>query len=691
MLESVFMMGALGLIIGISLALASKVFYVYVDPLVEAIDGLLPGANCGGCGYPGCGANAEAIATGKSSPSSCVAGSADLAVAIASVMGVSIEAREPDIARPGCTYGVKDAALKYTYAGLGSCQAAAMLYGGMKHCHIGCLGLGSCARACPFDAIVMGEDGLPQVDEVKCTGCGTCERVCPKNIITLSSVTRRILKEYTTEDCTTPCQRACPAGINISEYIRQISLGDYHKSVQVIKERNPFPTVIGRICPRPCENECRRNLVDEPVAINYLKRFAADYERQQNDRIQPYKAPDTGRKIAVVGGGVEGLSAAFFAARLGHSPTVYEATSRLGGLLRTAIARNRLPGDILDWDIDGILEMGVEARFNQTMGVDFTVSSLLAGGAEAILLASGGWDSRVERLKDAPIEEAIPGTLLLIDLIRSGMENRHHLHMAKDVVLAESGPMTVDAVNICRKLGADGITVVSRRSMAQSTIDAQTINKLQADGVRLRFDTIITGISGTDDALTRIETRNLATQESEEISAGTLILDSGRLPELIFTPIKAETEAEGQTQAESAAGPVQWRAVSPYKNPAIGLKEGFLSEADAVTDFSAAIRAIAAGRRAAASAHQIMYGIEPELSEKVVTSETVVQNVSHIEQISASARQIMPLCNVSDISAQCPEIELGFDREKAKKEADRCLQCGLVCYSEHSISEKMAS
>ncbi|HDL07377.1 MAG TPA: RnfABCDGE type electron transport complex subunit B, partial [Desulfobacteraceae bacterium] len=358
MISAFMFMGGLGLVVGIVLAFASKIFYVYVDPKILAVEDALPGANCGGCGLPGCSANAEAIVAGTASPNSCVAGGPELADTIAAILGVTVEAKEPDIAKLGCTYGLQEADIKYIYEGLSDCRAAALLSGGMKVCDIGCLGLGSCAEACPFDAITIGPRNLPVVDEKRCTGCGTCERVCPKHIISLSSVTRRILQEYTTDECTTPCQRACPAGIDISEYIRQIMLGDYHRSVQVIKERNPFPTVIGRICPRFCENDCRRQYVDEPVAINFLKRFVADYEKEDNSRILPFKAPDTGRKIAVIGGGVEGLSAAYFAARLGHEPTVFEAKSKLGGLLRTAIARYRLSEEILDWDIDGILEMG---------------------------------------------------------------------------------------------------------------------------------------------------------------------------------------------------------------------------------------------------------------------------------------------------------------------------------------------
>ncbi|MGB9499433.1 MAG: RnfABCDGE type electron transport complex subunit B [Dissulfuribacterales bacterium] len=692
MSEAFIMMGGMGLIIGFCLAIASKVFYVYVDPVIEKIDDLLPGANCGGCGFPGCAANAEAIVGGKSAPDSCVAGSSELAATIAEVMGIKIEAREPDIALPGCTYGTKDAEIKYSYDGLDSCQAAAMLYGGMKECHIGCLGLGSCAAACPFDAIKMGKNGLPVVDEVKCTGCGTCERICPKNIITLSSVTRRILKEYTTDDCTTPCQRACPAGINISEYIRQIAEKNYHKAVQVIKERNPFPTVIGRICPRPCENDCRRQLIDEPVAINFLKRFAADYEMKNKDRVLPFKAPDTDRRIAVIGGGVQGLSAAFFAARLGHSPVVFEATSKLGGILRTAIAQYRLPHDILDWDIEGVLEMGVEAKTGQTLGKDFTIASLLADNFEAVFIASGGWDSRTERLKDAAPEEAVPGTYLLIDLLKTGNDNAYHLNIGKDVVIAESGSLTTDAVNTCKQLGAEKIIITFKCTKENAPISGEAIEKLEADGITLVFNSTITRLSGTGNKLTDIEISDTSLTDVVTVPASTLIIESGRLPELIFfSPKTDDGEENDATEKQIPADQLQWNAVPAYKNPENGPSVGLLAKGDVITDFSAAIRAIGAGRRAAASIHKILYDIELFLPDNVVTRQTILQNVDHVENVTPKARQIMPLTDINNICKKAPEIEKGFTEDMAVTEAKRCLQCGLICYSDHSVDIRKAS
>lgn len=672
MVTAVILMGGMGILIGALLAVASKVFYVYVDPKIEAVEAALPGANCGGCGLPGCGANAEAIVDGKAGPDSCVAGGPDLAEILAALMGVKIEAKEPDIARPGCYFGIQKSDVNYVYDGLKDCRAAALIGGGMKVCRIGCLGLGTCAQACPFDAITMGPEGLPVVDEVKCTGCGTCERVCPKHIINLSSVTRRILREYTTAECTTPCQRACPAGINIREYIRQAALGDYHRSVQVIKERNPFPTVIGRICPRPCEDECRRNYIDESVAINFLKRYVADYEREIGERILPYKAPDTGRKIAVIGGGVEGLSTAFFTARLGHSPTVFEATEKLGGLLRSAIAKERLPMDILDWDIQGVLEMGVNAETGKALGKDFTVDSLLEQGFEAVFMATGGWDSRLTRDKGKGLETPVPGTYLLVDLLRTLEE----VSFNGEVVIAGGGKSVIDAVRTLRERGANKITVLFREAWEDSPITDEEVKEIGDEGLTIVFGGAVTRLFGEGDTLSEVEYMDIDSKEIHTIPLGTLIIPAGRFPEFIFRSEMKEIEDESEAEPQKTG---RWEARESYKQPVYADQVGLLANGDVQSDYSAAIRAIGAGRRSAAAIHQMIYDIDPVLPEDVIVEESVLQNVDHVEHVSDISRNIMPLSGPKEL-AESKELEKGFSEDTAKAEASRCLQCGLICY-----------
>lgn len=668
MVLAIVLMGGLGLAVGVGLAIASKMFYVYVDPKILAIEGNLPGANCGGCGLPGCSANAEAIATGKASPNSCVAAGPEVAAAIAAVLGVSVEAKEPDIALPGCTYGVADADTKFVYDGLNDCRAVALLNGGMKVCTIGCVGLGTCARACPFGAITMGDKGLPVVHEERCTGCGTCERVCPKHIITLSSVTRRILKEYTTEDCTTPCQRGCPAGINISAYIGAISEGDNNRAVQVIKERNPFPTVIGRICPRPCENECRRGLVDEPVAINFLKRYAADAEMESGTHVLPYRAPETGRRVAVIGGGVEGLSAAFFTARLGHATTVFEAQESMGGLLRSAIAHYRLPLAVLDWDIEGIQEMGVKTETGKVLGQDISVADLLAEGYQAVFLAVGGWDSRLVRTGGKGDVSPAPGCHLLIDIAKAGTHGYPAVQLNGHVVLVGSPNLNNQLIESCKALGAEKITVLVREA---------AVTQFDEAGIEILVDRGIRRLYGQNNVLKSVEMVDLAGGQASLMAADHVVFTAGRIPELIFIPAPPKVSEDG---TPSDAAPGEWQAMPPYKQPAYQTETGLMAKGDDLTDFSAAIKAIAAGRRAAASIHRSLYDLALDLPDNVVAPFTPLQNVSQIERVPVRLRQIMPLSTSEQTVMTGAELEQGFDSARAKAESERCLRCGLICY-----------
>jgi len=681
MIGGILVMGGLGVFVGVGLALASKIFYVYVDPKIEAVEEALPGANCGGCGYPGCSANAVAIVQGNSSASSCVAGGPEIAEEIAAIMGVKLEAREPDIARPGCTYGFQDADLKYIYNGMNDCRAAALLSGGTKECPIGCLGLGTCVRACPFDALSMGADNLPVVDPKLCTGCGTCERVCPKHIITLSSYTRRIQAEHTTDECTAPCQRACPAGIDIPAYIRRISEGNYLEAVRVIKETNPFPHVCGRICVHPCEFECRRNLVDEPVAINHLKRFAADSEMNSGQRVHNPRAPETGKRVAVVGGGAEGLTAAYLLNRLGHDATVYEATPRLGGILRAGLPENRLPRHVLDWEIDGILDAGVQAVTSQKLGKDFTIESLLAQGFSAVFVATGGWDTHLSERIRGEFPKPIPGVYLLIDFIMAQRAGEKP-SAGKQVMILGGGNAAFEAATTALKEGADRVHMVLRTSRDRAPFSEEALKTAEKQGVQFYFQSAVTRMMGEGDALKNIELARLPETgngdgERRMIAADILLTGTGRFPELIYIPHVKNDDAE----TVELKTPVPWETLFPYAGPLAAQDIGIFRPGEVISDYKAVVEAIGSGRRAAGSIHRYFSHEPVEPPPNMIRAHTRVLSLEHLQPVSEAPREKMPErseeAQVADPSA---EIALGYSEEQALQEAKRCLQCGLICY-----------
>jgi NADPH-dependent glutamate synthase beta subunit-like oxidoreductase/NAD-dependent dihydropyrimidine dehydrogenase PreA subunit len=676
--------GGLGLLAGVGLAVASRVFYVYVDPQIIEIEEALPGANCGGCGLPGCSAAAQAIVVGHLAPNACVGGGPDVHEKVGEILGVEVELKEPEIAQIGCRYSVAKADIKFVYDGVNDCRAAVILNGGVKECPIGCIGLGSCVKICPFGALSMGDDGLPVVHENICTGCGNCVRTCPKEIISLTAVSNRILGEFTTDECTAPCQRTCPAGINIPEQIRQTALGNYLEALRVIKERNPLPLVCGRICPHPCEFECRRNLEDEPVAINYLKRFVADYERESGQRLQLFKAPETGRSVAVVGGGAEGLTAAYFLARLGHSPTIFEAMPKLGGLLRTVIPESRLPRDVLDWEIESILELGVETQTGKALGRDFTPASLLKEGSEAVLLATGGWDTMLMRGQEPNLEQAVPGLYLLLPLSLAWALGTD-VPVGKRVVIAGGGEMALDAAKKCLLSGAEQVTILYRRSQKELELSDGDLTQMGDQGIQLHFGATLAQFKGVDDQLTQLVFRQsvsgngteaglLAVRRFKEtaIPADTVIAASGRLPEMIFVKVPA---------LEAEESPLLWQTISPYHGPSTVKPEGMFVTTEPLSDYRAAVEAIGAGRRSAASVHLYLTGKHIVPPENMITTITDVLDVVQVENLMpVESRQKMPELIPEKRIDLTLEVELGLTEEIARKESVRCLNCGLICY-----------
>jgi len=678
MLTAMITIGGIGLAASIILGIASKVFYVAVDPVVQAVAEALPGANCGACGFAGCSSCAKAIAKGAASPGACLAGGAEAALAVAHILGVEVEIKEPDTARVGCWYPPQEADRKFTYDGAKDCRAAMLLFDGSKVCPIGCMALGTCVNVCPFDAIELGPRGLPRVNGTLCTGCGTCTAACPKAIIRVSSSTRRSQHLYRTDECTAPCQRTCPAGIDIPAYITAIREGDYRGAIEVIKEANPLPLTCGRVCPHPCEEQCRLGRVAEPVNINHLKRFAADYEMHSGERITPYQAPDTGKRVAIVGGGPAGLTCAYYVARYGHAPTIFEAMPQLGGMLRYGIPEYRLPKAVLDWEIEGIISLGVEVKTGVSLGTDFTLTSLREEGFEAIFLGTGAWDSRGLGVEGEELQGILPGTRFLIDR-GLGKETP----VGDKVAIIGGGNTALDAARTSWRLGAKEVTIVYRRSRKEMPANDIEIEEAEKEGVIFHYLAAPTKLMGDNGRLTHLEYIEMELGEPDESGRRRPVPKPGT--ETVI-PVDNVIAAIGQFPEtgflqDNGVGLTRWNTIEVVdeRTGATNL-EGVFAGGDAVSGASIAVEAIGAGRRAARSINLFLRGEPVTVPEEMIGPESEILDPEELSDIPRSSRVRMPELTVDERRLNFEEVERGLSEEMARGEAERCLRCGLLCY-----------
>ncbi|MBW2459371.1 MAG: FAD-dependent oxidoreductase [Deltaproteobacteria bacterium] len=682
MLEAALVIGGIGFVAAIGLGAAAKVFAVYVDPKITAVEEVLPGANCGGCGFTGCSAAAAAVVAGKAPPNLCVAGGFDVAQAVADLMGLSVAEGEVGLAELGCKYGRDTAHLVFDYDGAPDCRAAELVSGGGKICSMGCLGLGTCVRACPFDALYIGDDGLPHTVASKCTACGACERICPKGIIRVNTPTRRFSHVQTEADCVAPCQATCPAQIDIPAYIAAIGRGEYMDAVRIIKEYNPFPLVCGRVCPHECEGVCRRQHTDEAVNINHLKRFAADYEMNSGTRLQPVVAPDTGKRVAVIGGGPAGLTCAFYLARLGHKVKVFEAMPKPGGMLRYGIPEYRLPKETLDWEIQGILDLGVELECGVKMGEDFQLEELLEReGYDAVFVGVGAWASRRLGLDgELEYDQVASGTEFLI---KRGLEEE--TPVGKNVIVVGGGNTAMDAARTAWRLGANNVYLLYRRSRKEMPANDCEVIEGEHEGLDYRFLAAPTGLKGEGGKLSHMEflrmelgepdasgrRRPVPVEGSEElIEVDNIFSAIGQSPELACL----DDEKVGATIERT-----RWNSVLVNEGTGSTNVGQVFSGGDCARGAATAVEAIRDGRLAARGIHLLIEGEDvapPDAWYERAPRLPGIDDGVKFEPITRAKMIEMPVVDRRNFD----EVELGLTEEMARRETERCLQCGLVCY-----------
>jgi formate dehydrogenase major subunit len=301
-------------------------------------------------------------------------------------------------------------------------------------------------------------------------------------IVTARKTALELLLSDHYADCVCPGQRACPAGVDIQGYLSLSALGYHDEALGLIRERNPLPVVCGRVCVRKCEVACLRNEVDEPVGINFIKRYVA--ENHGTPPLKPADLPDSGRSVAVVGGGPGGLSCANYLALRGHRVTIFESLPKLGGMLRYGIPEYRLPREQLDREIQGILDLGIRVETGKALGRDFTLESLRgAEGFDAVFVALGAPLGKKMGLEN---EDSIVGVSSALDFLRDcELEGKPELQ--GKVVVVGGGNSAIDAARTALRCGAEEVTIVYRRTRAEMPAHHEEVDAAEAEGAKMEL------------------------------------------------------------------------------------------------------------------------------------------------------------------------------------------------------------
>ena len=522
------------------------------------------------------------------------------------------------------------------------------------------------------------------IDLTKCTACGECANVCPVELPSQFDEELRdrkaAFKLYPQampsgfaieKKDKAPCRLTCPAGLNVQGYVQMVKQGKYEQALEIIMEQLPLPGVLGRVCPHECENACRRCDVDEPVAIRDLKRLAADSFDARKVKIDC--AVKIGKKVAIIGSGPAGLSAGYHLAKKGVDSVIFEALPQAGGMLRVGIPDHRLPREVLDKDIEVITNLGVEIRLNSRLGKDFTVDSLLSDGFDAVFLGLGAHKGITLGIPGEDLEGVRQGVDFLRELNLTGKTR-----VGKKVGIIGGGNVAIDVARAALRMGAEKVTILYRRTRKEMPAWEEEICAAEDEGTKIVYlaapQTLIEENGhvkavrviqmelGEPDASGR--RRPIPVPGSEyDIEIDQLIPAIGQRPDL--------------SALENLAGVniSKWDTTEVNPVTLATDREGVFAGGDVQTGPSVAIAAVAAGMEAAESIYRYLKGLDMEEGRALPRVENP-QYRPVTEDMKKEKRAKMPELAVAKRFGNFDEVELGYEEEKGKKEAGRCLNCG---------------
>ena len=551
------------------------------------------------------------------------------------------------------------------------------------------------------------------IDISKCTGCSECAQVCP--IITRSVFDEGMAQQraayklypqavpnaYAIEKKgIAPCRDACPAGQRAQGYIGLIREGRYDEAMRVIKEDNPFPGICGRICNHRCENECNRKLVDEPLSIATLKRFVADRVYSQ-----PYLPPDPlpyqyEEKVAIIGAGPCGLTAARDLRKLGYSVTIFEALPIAGGMLRVGVPDYRLPPLIVDREVREIIDLGIDLRLDTPVA---NLDDVMKEGFKALLIAVGAHEGRKLPIPGTDLPEVLINTQFLRDvsLINLGIQKpgsgngrpNPNIVQGRHVLVLGGGNVAIDCARTAVRLGAAKVDMACLESREKMPALPDEVKEAEEEDIILYPSRSFKRILDKDGHVAGVEAVKVTFMEFDREGRLTLKTEEGSEHVL---PCEVVIFAIGQRAGlafipeSSGVGITRMSTIVVNPNTFAATRPGVFAAGDATTGTAYVIEAVASGHKAATSIHRYLRGEElerppqPELPVVKMSQEEIREKVANGE-VKVTPRGSMEARPANQRRSNFEEVGLGYTEDQAKAEAARCLACGicsecLCCY-----------
>ncbi len=512
-----------------------------------------------------------------------------------------------------------------------------------------------------IETIVGTPYNLPMMD-ADCKFCRACVEVCPSGAL----VDKLEYDEKTKAEVLVPCKYACPAQIDIPRYVKLIAQKRYQDALEVIRERVPLPHILGCVCNHPCEEACSRGEVNKPIAIRALKRFVAERDNGRW-RSKVKVAPDTGKRVAVVGSGPAGLTTAWYLRILGHSVTIFEAMSEPGGTMRTGIPEYRLPREVLDREIEEILSIGVELKTNTIVE---STDDLFNDGYDAIFLALGAMEGMKMGIEGEDDERVLDALTVLKDVSLRGKAD-----VEGDVVVVGGGNSAIDVARTALRVGAKKVTIMYRRTRQEMPALEEEIEEAINEGVEIAYLTCPERVIRGDGKL-KVECIRMELGEPDA---------SGRRRPVPIDGSQFTVEVDRLIMAigqrpkvpEKLGLPLtRWNTIKVDEETLATPREGVFAGGDVVSGPATVIEAIRDGRRAAISIDKYLGG-EGNIDVMFIPEDEEIACLGRDEGFAYWERVEMPSLPVNDRLKGFSEVELGYSEEQAEVEALRCLTCHI--------------